>query len=168
MSLGGFYSPLMNQAVGALTDLGIHVVVAGGNDAKSSCRLSPASASREYDIITVGATNKSDEIAKFSSDGPCVSIFAPGVAIMSVHIPRPVSVREMDGTSMASPLVAGVVANILSYENLSPKEMKEYLLGVGLKDRVINKRRNANETTSTLLYLPHSVEVTNEPMMIDH
>ncbi|CAG8510380.1 314_t:CDS:2 [Acaulospora colombiana] len=64
MSLGGPLSAAMNKAVKSLTDDGVHVVVAAGNDAADACGSSPAS---EPSAITVGATeDTSDDITDFS------------------------------------------------------------------------------------------------------
>ena len=49
--------------------------------------------------------------ASFSSSGACVDLFAPGVGITSAFAASDSATITLDGTSMASPHVAGVVAN---------------------------------------------------------
>ena len=76
MSLGGGLNPAINAAVKALTDKGVHVIVAAGNEAQDACNFSPAS---EKTAITVGATeDTSDKVTNFSNIGGCLDIFAPG------------------------------------------------------------------------------------------
>lgn len=81
--------------------------------------------------LDVGATswkNGDEMMAEFSNYGKkSVDIFAPGVAIYSLGING--KYREMDGTSMASPVVAGVAALIMSYyPRLSALQVKEILM----------------------------------------
>lgn len=107
LSLGGGFSQFMNDKANEMSDLGFFVVVAAGNSAKDACEVSPASAEK---AITVGATNDKDELAYFSNIGRCVNIYAPGRSIVSASNQDNVSFRVKSGTSMASPLVAGVIA----------------------------------------------------------
>ncbi|XP_013417676.1 alkaline serine protease ver112-like [Lingula anatina] len=107
MSLGGGYSTASNDAVAALVDEGIPVVVAAGNDNEDACLSSPSSAPK---AITVGATTSSDSRADFSNYGRCVDIYAPGDRILSATNKTDTSTAVKSGTSMASPLVAGAVA----------------------------------------------------------
>lgn len=67
-------------------------------------------------------------VAEFSNYGrKSVDIFAPGVAIYSLGING--KYREMDGTSMASPVVAGVAALLMSYYPiLTALQVKEILM----------------------------------------
>lgn len=105
MSLGGSYSSFENAAVAGLVSRGLSVAVASGNESADACNSSPAS---EDTVLTVSATNRSDEDADFSNYGSCVDLSAPGVSILSTKLGGGSTV--MDGTSMASPHVAGALA----------------------------------------------------------
>lgn len=86
-------------------------------------------------FLTVGALNfkyGGELIADFSNYGKTnVDVFAPGVKIWAT---TPLNTYEfLQGTSMASPEVAGVAAMIRSYyPNLSAKQVKQILMDSGL------------------------------------
>ena len=107
MSLGGSASASVDAAVAKLTNSGITVVVAAGNDNGDACLKSPA---RAPSAITVGATTNLDGKASYSNFGPCVDIHAPGSSIVSAWIGTPTAEKSISGTSMASPHVAGAAA----------------------------------------------------------
>lgn len=107
MSLGGGASTATDTAVRNLVNAGVVAVVAAGNDNGNACSYSPA---REPLAITVGSTTSSDARSSFSNFGSCVDIFAPGSSIVSASHSNNTGTATLSGTSMASPLVAGVAA----------------------------------------------------------
>ncbi|KAF3205588.1 hypothetical protein TWF192_001981 [Orbilia oligospora] len=111
MSIGGPKSEAVNAAIEALYKKGIVVVVAAGNENENASLSSPASA---RSAITVGATDETDTRASFSNFGSVVDIFAPGVNILSADIISDTAARLDNGTSMASPHVAGLAAYFIS------------------------------------------------------
>ncbi|WP_141974986.1 S8 family serine peptidase [Saccharothrix saharensis] len=68
-------------------------------------------------MITVGATGSNDQRAGFSNRGFCLSLFAPGVNIVSAYHRNDNDSATLSGTSMAAPHVAGIAARYLA---LSP------------------------------------------------
>jgi subtilisin family serine protease len=125
MSLGGSKSSAMTTAVASLTKAGYVVVVAAGNNGANACNFSPASAPT---AITVGASTINDARASFSNFGKCLDLFAPGAAITSV-LPGGAT-ASWNGTSMASPHVAGVAARILSQNpSLTPTQVASVITG---------------------------------------
>jgi len=113
LSLGGNTSTVLDDAVKNATLGGIVVVVAAGNSSQNACNYSP---SREPSAITVGASTITDTIASFSNIGSCVDMYAPGAGIKSTWLKDPTTNAErlntINGTSMASPHVAGAAAAI--------------------------------------------------------
>ena len=70
--------------------------------------------------ITVAASDASDTLAYFSNFGPKIDVAAPGVDILSLRAqstsggtPLNEGYTRMNGTSMASPHVAGVAALVI-------------------------------------------------------
>jgi cerevisin len=138
MSLGGGKSALLDQAVNAAVDAGIHFAVAAGNDNADSCNYSPAAAEN---AVTVGASTLADERAYFSNFGKCNDIFAPGLNIQSTWIGSKYAINTISGTSMASPHIAGLLAYYLSLQpakssayavaDISPKKLKGHVISIG-------------------------------------
>ena len=116
----------------ALWKAGITVVVAAGNSGpKPNSIKSPGN---NPFVITVGALDiNSMNVAEFSSRGPTVyghkpDLLAPAVDIVSCNN-KFLPYTKMSGTSVATPIVAGVCAILKSkYPNITNNEIKKYLL----------------------------------------
>ncbi|MDQ1083919.1 MULTISPECIES: S8 family peptidase [Microbacterium] len=140
MSLGGLYSSSTNSAVKRMTDKGITVAVAAGNDSISACYASPASAPS---ALTVAASTRADARASFSNYGSCVDIFAPGQEITSTWFDG--TTKTISGTSMASPHVAGVAALVLqSSPGASPSAVATTIRGDAVTGKITDVRNSPN------------------------
>ena len=103
---------------------GIVCVAAGGNNS-SSIPVYPAT---YPNVIGVGATDQNDVMASFSNYGINVNVMAPGYNIYGTFAYNDSAYSYFSGTSMASPLVAGLAGLIVS-ENpkLNPDQVKYYI-----------------------------------------
>jgi hypothetical protein len=111
MSLGGGAQPALDQAVRNSIADGVVYCVAAGNDSWNASYNSPA---RVAEAITVGATDAWDNFAWYSNYGTIVDILAPGSGITSDWNTADDATNTLDGTSMATPHVAGVAAQYLA------------------------------------------------------
>ena len=136
MSLIGPPSDALDAALQRAFSDGILVFVAAGNQRRDACLFSPASS---IYVVTVGGTQQDrDRLYWFDSSsnspgtnyGSCVQIFAPGQWIRSASYLNDDYLVSNSGTSMATPIAAGVAALILEeFPRLDPrgvwKVMKE-------------------------------------------
>ncbi len=146
MSLGGKgESPAMEEAIEASSEAGVVYVVAAGNENSDVKGFFPAG---DPDVITVSAladydgkpggtaeplnskcekVSKSsnygldDTLAKFSNYGEGVDVAAPGVCILSTLPGGEYGYKN--GTSMATPHVAGAAAILASEDN--PEDLED-------------------------------------------
>lgn len=138
MSFGKEFSPekhWVDDAVRYAEKKGVLIVHAAGNDAKNldSSYNFPNPVFKDNgqlakNFITVGASGDPRNgglTASFSNYGKTVvDVFAPGVGIYST-IPGGNTYGSAQGTSMASPVVAGTAALIFSYfPYLTPEQVK--------------------------------------------
>lgn len=109
MSFGGYEnSEALHYAIQKANEKGIVVVAAAGNSGEGTeTELYPA---RFSEVISVGAVDKTNRRANYSSTGSELDIVAPGSDILSTL--KDGTYGVMSGTSMATPHVTGAVAAI--------------------------------------------------------
>ncbi|UCH51805.1 MAG: S8 family serine peptidase, partial [Chloroflexota bacterium] len=133
-----------SQAVNLAVERGVVVVVAAGNYGSSPYTITtPGTADKAF---TIAATDKWDDMAYFSSRGPTLAgklkpdIAAPGVDIVS-SVPTgscplcdPSGYRSLQGTSMATPHVAGAAALVKQHfgTTATPQFVKDALMSTAL------------------------------------
>lgn len=118
--------PSLTTAINNVVAAGITVVAAAGNSGKSGLGA-PACIEN---VIAVGAVDSYDKSAYFSSKGLAMKdhgIAAPGVELYSPYV-GDIGYWSESGTSMATPVVSGTIALMLSKNpNLSPAYIKNIL-----------------------------------------
>lgn len=111
---------IIGNAIDNLRDAGIVVVASAGNSGNQCGKISSPPSVFPGGIV-VGSTNQNDTISSFSSFGPVTAlrdtfikpdVTAPGSNIRSATLNG--GYRNMNGTSMAGPHVAGTVALIIA------------------------------------------------------
>jgi len=129
MSIGGPINQALDATVANAVQAGVHVVVAAGNETQDANNSSPA---RSPAVITVGAVDINDKLASFSNFGSPVDILAPGQDILSAGFEADDAVKNLSGTSMASPHIAGLAAYLLGLEGQkTPADLKARIQGLG-------------------------------------
>ena len=148
MSFGKAYSPHQEKVFEAFQyadSKGVLLVHAAGNDAKD-IDIEPNYPTSKYSFqeepldhfLTIGASTKDKEtlVASFSNYGQMgVDVFAPGFEIYN-SVPQS-AYQNLQGTSMAAPMVSGVAAFLKSYfPTLTMKEIKDAMLSTSVKYQV--------------------------------
>ncbi|TDV52488.1 S8 family peptidase [Actinophytocola oryzae] len=163
----------MSQAVNRLTaETGALFVVASGNS--GYLVGSPAAADS---ALTVGAVDRDDQLAEFSSRGRIDEVLkpditAPGVDIVAAKAangmigdPAADGYVSLSGTSMATPHVAGAAAILAGeHPDWTPDQLKATLMGsaeptggVSVYDQGAGRVDVAKATTSTVSASPASI-----------
>ncbi len=124
---GGEGHHIMAEVVDLAFDNGTTIVVAAGNESDDAANHCPANIKR---LCTVAATTSSGSLAYFSNVGDDVDVAAPGDNIYS-SVPGG-GFGSKSGTSMASPHVAAVAAQIkTAHPEMNADEVVTAIKGCG-------------------------------------
>jgi len=124
-SWGGFgYSNAEQEVINYAVSKGSVVVCAAGNDGKNDV-IFPAA----YDgVLSVGNTNRNDELSTSSNYGRDLDVCAPGSSIYSTWQSSAQPYIYLSGTSMASPLAAGLAGLVIDqFPNYTPLQIIEQI-----------------------------------------
>jgi subtilisin family serine protease len=124
---GGFSLALQTAISNANANDMLFVAAAGNNSNNNDVFPFYPAGYNVANVVSVAATNNSDLLAWFSNYGAStVDLAAPGEAILSTTIGN--TYRYFNGTSMATPHVAGAAALMLSECTLTTAALKSAIL----------------------------------------
>lgn len=137
-----WYSPTCDPTIGGAIQYAynknIPVVVAAGNSGDDAALYSPSNC---LGAIVVGATTSWGTMTTYSNTGWPLDVVAPGGTVGSplwstyntgTTTPGYATYGGLSGTSMASPTIAGVVADIKeAYPGVSIEKIRNYLTSTG-------------------------------------
>lgn len=137
--IGGACPVAMQNAINAVVNRGSVVVVSAGNETIPAANFLPANCNN---VITVGATDRSGDMAFYSNYGTTVELAAPGGEVpfdafsdgilstlnTGILLPEADSYQFYQGTSMAAPHVTGIVSLMLAVNpTLTPAQVLSIL-----------------------------------------
>jgi serine protease len=121
---GGGYTDTMKNAVSYAYDNGSLILAAAGNDGNSSVSY-PAAYS---ECMAISAVDSNENLVSFSNYGDGVELCALGVDVLSTTTETRGSYEKLSGTSMATPVTAGVAGLTLArWSSLTNKELRSHL-----------------------------------------
>jgi subtilisin family serine protease len=157
---------------------GIPIITAAGNAGSDACLNTPA---RSVLTISVGSSDQYDNRTEFSNFGRCVDGYVPGSKVKGAAIGRPDQYTIMSGTSMSSPLAAGIAAMLMqAKENTTWNDIKDYFAASYFRNpdtlirimqappltRVLTQKFNTTDLCSLFLDQPNTkvaVQVSKQP-----
>jgi subtilisin family serine protease len=132
-------SKALEDVIRKAYEAGILFVAASGNSSVDTDKFPHFPSSYDIpNVISVAALDRNDHLASFSNFGAkSVAIAAPGVDILSTWLGN--EYEEKSGTSMATPVVAGVAALVVAKnKDLSVDELRKRVVTSVDKLEVLN------------------------------
>ncbi|KAF2156522.1 alkaline protease, partial [Myriangium duriaei CBS 260.36] len=141
VSLGGPFSPSWNRFADKAFELGVVTVVSAGNMNMDASNQSPGSAAS---VISVSATNQHRVRWSSSNWGKGVTLFAPGVDIVSTWPDQENKEGNATMTSMAAPYVTGIALYLQAMRMFNVRSVKETIAGIATRKVVGDIRGSPN------------------------
>lgn len=129
---GNSYSVVLAEAFAYAAKNNRVSCVSAGNNNSSSTSIYPANYGSQ--VIDVGASDEQDNRTSFSNYGANLDVVAPGLDIESINYTQFGSLVTLDGTSLSSPIVAGIASLLKGYDNNLYNDDIEQLIKISADD----------------------------------
>lgn len=163
ISIGGYsYNGAYAEVCKKAKEHGIAIFASAGNDSLN-CAHYPSSYD---DVISIAASDYTGASVYFSNYGDDVDFIFPGYNISSISNSNDTSYVVKSGTSMASPMAAGVAALILS----ANPELNKRKDAASVDELVKIMKKGAIKSSSTgtgagTTFLPNALSLKTDPKM---
>jgi hypothetical protein len=157
-----------SRAAAAAARRGLVLVTAMGNEGPATGSIiAPADADS---IISVGAVSYTNSVAGFSSSGPTSDqrikpdVVAPGVSVFCANRNGVATYERANGTSLATPLAAGVAALVRSARpELTPVQLRDALRSTADNAATPDNRRGWGLIDAWKALLHHGMVISTNP-----
>jgi subtilisin family serine protease len=148
ISFGGKADKAVDKAVGAISDLGIPVIIAAGNYGANAAKYSPSRMGcGDGLMVAVAASTWLDLPWTKSNYGDCVWLYAPGANVLAMG---PTDERLVSGTSFSAPYVSGAIAAYAAENGVTTEEALNMVMEATSSSMTIAQRL---KTTKALLQM---------------
>jgi serine protease AprX len=125
----------VTQAAAVAERHGILVFQGAGNDGYNPLHNTLVAPADGIDVVAVGATTMRNTIARFSSCGPTTDppmrikpdLVAPGESVWVADVVHDSAYTHVSGTSLSTPLAAGVAALLVSVHRATPAQIRQVM-----------------------------------------
>lgn len=156
------------RAAARAAKLGVVVVTAMGNEGNfAGTLIAPSDADS---ILSIGAIDYANQVASFSSNGPTndgrnkPDVVAPGVRVFAATKTDDTSYTRANGTSMATPLAAGVAALVRSARpELTPVQVREAIRETADRKNQPNNSHGWGKIDAWAALLYHGMVISTNP-----
>ncbi|MBK1786843.1 S8 family peptidase [Prauserella cavernicola] len=135
IGIGGPASEVVDEAVRGLAEVMPVAVPAGGTNSDAG----QSSPGRVPEVLTVGASDRTDAVVPDSNFGAAVDLYAPGADVLAPALRGGTS--ELTGTSVAAAHVAGVAALYrAAHPDATPQQVTEAIVAGATPDGLTGVR----------------------------
>jgi serine protease AprX len=159
------------RAAARAARLGVVLCTAMGNEGnRPGTLLVPADADT---VLSIGAVNYSDNVAGFSSNGPTndgrtkPDVMAPGVSVWCAGTASPADYFTANGTSLATPLAAGVATLVRSARpELTPVQVRAALRNTADFASAPDNSHGWGKVDAWAALLYHGMVISTDPKVL--
>lgn len=170
---GGGDIQVIHDAINYAESKNVLVVAAAGNNGTNNDDVGHFPSNYENkNLIAVGASDENDVLTSYSNYGQHVHIAAPGgtqrLPIMSSFKKNPQNTQLIgfSGTSMASPLVAGIAAQVWSInKKLSATQVRELIISTGRSVEALKGKTFSGKVVDTAKALERAKIDASAPVL---